>query len=427
MLTETQEMGLLRFTTAGSVDDGKSTLIGRLLYDCKAVFADQLSALERASLQKGQNQIDLSLLTDGLRAEREQGITIDVAYRYFATPKRKFIIADTPGHVQYTRNMVTGASTASLALLLVDARNGVQEQTRRHAFISSLLGIKNMILCVNKMDLVDYSHKVFDDVCADFRAFASRLDIASMTFIPISALNGDNVVTRSANMPWYEGPALLYSLENTYVGGDLNMVDARFPVQTVIRPHDNKDFHDFRGYAGQVAGGVFKPGDEVVVLPGGQTTHVDSIYVGSNPIDEAFPPQSVVMTLKDDIDISRGDMLAKPHNQPVAGQDLDAMLCWFSEKRPLKAGDKVILRHTTRELQAVVKEIRYKVDVNTLHKTEGVQELALNEIGRVILRVAKPLYYDTYDRNRTTGSILLIDPFDNTTLAGGMLRKPGAA
>lgn len=427
MLTETQEMGLLRFTTAGSVDDGKSTLIGRLLYDCKAVFADQLSALERASLLKGRDQIDLSLLTDGLRAEREQGITIDVAYRYFATPKRKFIIADTPGHVQYTRNMVTGASTASLALLLVDARNGVQEQTRRHAFISSLLGIRNVVLCVNKMDLVEYKQKVFDDVCADFRAFASRLDIASMTFIPISALNGDNVVTRSADMPWYDGPSLLYYLENTYVGGDLNMVDARFPVQTVIRPHENNDFHDFRGYAGQVAGGVFKPGDEVVVLPGGQTTQIDSIYVGAEPISEAFPPQSVVMTLKDDIDISRGDMLAKPHNQPVSGQDLDAMLCWFSEKRPLKAGDKVILRHTSRELQAVVKEIRYKVDVNTLHKTEGVTELALNEIGRVILRVAKPLYYDTYDRNRSTGSILLIDPFDNATLAGGMLRKPGLA
>jgi sulfate adenylyltransferase subunit 1 len=427
MLTETQEMGLLRFTTAGSVDDGKSTLIGRLLYDCKAVFADQLSALERASLLKGQSAIDLSLLTDGLRAEREQGITIDVAYRYFATPKRKFIIADTPGHVQYTRNMVTGASTANLALLLVDARNGIQEQTRRHAFISSLLGIKSVVLCVNKMDLVDYKQAAFDTVCADFRAFASRLEIASMTFIPISALVGDNVVTRSANMPWYEGPSLLYHLENTYVGGDLDMIDARFPVQTVIRPQGDVTYHDFRGYAGQVAGGVFKPGDEVVVLPGGQTTKIEAIYRGPDKIDEAFPPQSVVMTLKDDIDISRGDMLAKPHNQPTYGQDIDAMLCWFSDKRPLKVGDKVILRHTTRELQAIVREIRYKVDVNTLHKTEGVDSLALNEIGRVILRVAKPLYYDTYDRNRTTGSLILIDPFDNATLAAGMLRKPESA
>jgi len=422
MSAETNEMGLLRFTTAGSVYDGKSTLIGRLLYDCKAVFEDQLSALQRASLLKGQSGIDLSLLTDGLRAEREQGITIDVAYRYFATPRRKFIIADTPGHVQYTRNMVTGASTANLALILVDVRNGIVEQTRRHAFISSLLGIKSVVLCVNKMDLADYSQAAFEAVCADFRAFATRLEFASMTFIPISALEGDNIVTRSAKMPWYDGSSLLYHLENTYVGGDLNMIDARFPVQTVIRPYGDEKWHDFRGYAGEVAGGVFKPGDEVVVLPGGQKTHISDIYCGENKIAEAFPPQSVVVTLVDDIDISRGDMIAKPNNQPACSQDLDMMLCWFSEKRALRVGDKVILRHTTRELQAIVRDIRYKVDVNTLHKEEGVQALSLNEIGRVVMHLAKPLYYDTYSRNRTTGGAILIDPFDNTTLAAGMLR-----
>jgi sulfate adenylyltransferase subunit 1 len=424
-----RDMGLLRFTTAGSVDDGKSTLIGRLLYDCKAIFEDQLSALERASLLKGGSGIDLSLLTDGLRAEREQGITIDVAYRYFATPRRKFIIADTPGHVQYTRNMVTGASTANLALLLVDARNGVAEQTRRHAFLSSLLGIRSMVLCVNKMDLVDWSRKRFEEVCGEFRAFASRLATASITFIPVSALYGDNVATRSANMPWYEGPSLLYHLENTYVGGDLDMVNARFPVQTVIRPHDDGAFHDFRGYAGQIAGGVFRPGDEVVILPGGKKTRIGAIFCGDKTVTEAFPPLSVVMTLTDDVDVSRGDLLAKPHNQPTEGQDLDAILCWFSDKRPLRAGDRVILRHTTREVQAVVKSLRYKVDVNTLHKTEAVPELALNDIGRVQLRTAKPIHYDAYERNRQTGSVILVDPFDNSTLACGMLsvKQPASA
>ncbi len=416
-----RDMGLLRFTTAGSVDDGKSTLIGRLLYDCKAVFEDQLTALERASLLKGGRGIDLSLLTDGLRAEREQGITIDVAYRYFATPKRKFIIADTPGHVQYTRNMVTGASTANLALLLVDARSGVQEQTRRHAFLSSLLGIKNMVLCVNKMDLVDWSQARFEEVCGEFRAFASRLTTASITFIPVSALHGDNVASRSSNMPWYEGPSLLYHLENTYVGGDLDMVNARFPVQTVIRPHENGAFHDFRGYAGTVAGGVFRPGDEIIVLPGGKRTKIATIHSGDKLLAEAFPPLSVVMTLADDVDVSRGDLLAKPHNRPVEGQDLDAMLCWFSDKRPLRAGDRVILRHATREVQAVVKTLRYRVDVNTLHKEEGVSELTVNDIARVILRTAKPLHYDAYERNRQTGSLILVDPFDNSTLACGML------
>jgi len=420
MLTETQEMGLLRFTTAGSVDDGKSTLIGRLLYDCKAVFEDQLGALERASLLKGSERIDLSLLTDGLRAEREQGITIDVAYRYFATPKRKFIIADTPGHVQYTRNMVTGASTANLALLLVDARQGVQEQTRRHAFISSLLGIRNFVLCVNKMDLVDYSEQVFDRVCSDFRAFASRLEIANMSFVPMSALRGDNVVSRSENMSWYGGSSLLYILEHTYVGGDRNLIDARFPVQTVIRPNDD-NFHDFRGYAGQIAGGVFRSGDEVVVQPGGQRSKIEEIYVGDQRVSEAFTPQSVVMTLADDIDISRGDMISKPGNQPASSQDIDAMFCWFSPERQLRVGDRVMLRHTTGEVQAVVRALRYKVDVNTLHKEEGVDSLSLNQIGRVILRAAKPVFFDAYSRNRSTGSLILVDPFDNSTLAGGTI------
>jgi sulfate adenylyltransferase large subunit len=322
--------------------------------------------------------------------------------------------------------MVTGASSASLALLLVDARHGVQEQTRRHAFISSLLGIRSFVLCVNKMDLVDYSERVYEEVCADFRAFASRLDIASMTFIPISALRGDNVVTRSANMAWYNGAPLLYHLENTYVGGDRNLVDARFPVQTVIRPNEDR-WHDFRGYAGQVAGGVFKPGDQIVVLPGGQTSRIADIYAGDAKLDEAFTPQSVVMTLDDDIDISRGDMIAKPGNRPSSGQDIDAMVCWFSAERQLRPGDKLILRHTTRELQAVVKELRYCVDVNTLHKVEDVADLSLNQIGRVILRVAKPLYYDSYAHNRSTGSFILVDPFDNATLAAGMIRQTGGA
>ncbi len=414
------DMGLLRFTTAGSVDDGKSTLIGRLLYDCKAVFEDQLSALERASMLKGRDAVDLSLLTDGLRAEREQGITIDVAYRYFATPRRKFIIADTPGHIQYTRNMVTGASTAHMALLLVDARQGVQEQTRRHAFLSALLGIRSFVLCVNKMDLVDWSAQRFDEVCAQFRAFASRLDISNVSFVPLSALHGDNVASRSTKMPWYEGSTLLYILENTYVGGERNMIDARLPVQTVIRPQE-ESWHDFRGYAGQVAGGVFRPGDEVVALPGGLKTRIVDIHCGGRKLDSAHPPLSVVMTLADDIDISRGDMIAKPGNQPETGKDIDTMLCVFSAERSIRPGDKLNLRHCGSETQAVVRELRYRVDVNTLHKQEGIDELGLNEIGRVVLRTAKPLLHDPYSRNKTTGSLILVDPFDNATLAGGMI------
>lgn len=415
------DMELLRFTTAGSVDDGKSTLIGRLMYDTKTIFEDQLEAVEQTSRQRGDAHVDLALLTDGLRAEREQGITIDVAYRYFATPKRKFIIADTPGHIQYTRNMVTGASTANLAIILIDARKGVIEQTCRHSFIASLLRLQHVVVCVNKMDLVDYAESVFDKIVADYKAFASRLQIPEITFIPISALHGDNVVDKSANMPWYRGATLLYHLETVYVGTDANHVDARFPVQWVIRPH-NDAWHDFRGYAGRVAGGVFKPGDEVAVLPSGFTSRIKAIHVDGGTINEAYYPLSVAITLEDEIDISRGDMLVKTQNQPEVGQDLDVMLCWFSEKQDLTVRGKYVLRHTTREVKALVQDVQYKVNVNTLHKEEGISGLALNEIGRVKLRVSAPLFYDSYRRNRITGSIILIDPFTNETVAAGMIR-----
>ncbi len=421
MSAATTEMELLRFTTAGSVDDGKSTLIGRLMYDTKTIFEDQLEALERSSKLKGEENINLALLTDGLRAEREQGITIDVAYRYFATPRRKFIIADTPGHIQYTRNMVTGASTAHLAIILVDARKGVVEQTKRHAFLASLLRIQNVVLCINKMDLVEYSQEVFDQIQSQFRQFASRLEIANMTFIPISALKGDNVVTRSANMPWYDGPALLYHLENVYIGSDANHVDPRFPVQTVIRPQ-NDEWHDFRGYAGQVAGGVFKPGDEVTILPSGFSSRIKGIHSFDGDLAEAYHPLSVSITLEDEIDISRGDMIVKPQNQPHVGQDLDMMLCWFSEKKTLATGGRYILRHTTREVKAIVKDVLYKVNINTLHKIEDEKELGLNEIGRISVRVSQPVFYDSYRRNRITGSIILIDEFTNETVAAGMIR-----
>jgi len=415
------DMELLRFTTAGSVDDGKSTLIGRLMYDTKTIFEDQLEAVEQTSRQRGDAHVDLALLTDGLRAEREQGITIDVAYRYFATPKRKFIIADTPGHIQYTRNMVTGASTANLAIILIDARKGVIEQTCRHSFIASLLRLQHVVVCVNKMDLVDHAESVFDKIVADYKAFASRLQIPEITFIPISALHGDNVVDKSANMPWYRGATLLYHLETVYVGTDANHVDARFPVQWVIRPH-NDTWHDFRGYAGRVAGGVFKPGDEVAILPSGFTSRVKAIHVDGGTVEEAYYPLSVAITLEDEIDISRGDMLVKTQNQPEVGQDLDVMLCWFSEKQDLTVRGKYVLRHTTREVKALVQDVQYKVNVNTLHKEEGISGLALNEIGRVKLRVSAPLFYDSYRRNRITGSIILIDPFTNETVAAGMIR-----
>lgn len=415
-------MDLLRFTTAGSVDDGKSTLIGRLFHDTKSIFEDQLDAIERSSKQRGDEHVNLALLTDGLRAEREQGITIDVAYRYFATPKRKFIIADTPGHIQYTRNMVTGASTANLALILVDARNGVIEQTKRHTFIADLLGIKHVAVCINKMDLVDYDHAAYEKILNQFTDFASRLEnVTDLTFIPISALKGDNVVDRSANMPWYKGAPLLYHLENVYVGSDFNHIDARFPVQWVIRPHSDKH-HDFRGFGGRVAGGVFKKGDEVVVLPSGFTTKIKSILQSEKEVDEAFYPQSVTILLEDEIDVSRGDMLVKPNNQPNISQDLDARICWFSGTKKLSQGTKCLFRQTTKEAQAIISSINYKVDVNTLRKNEEDLEFSMNDVGRVKLRVSQPIFYDTYRRNRNTGSFILVDPFTNETLAAGMLR-----
>ena len=415
-------MDLLRFTTAGSVDDGKSTLIGRLFHDTKSIFEDQLEAIERSSKQRGDEHVNLALLTDGLRAEREQGITIDVAYRYFATPKRKFIIADTPGHIQYTRNMVTGASTANLALILVDARNGVIEQTKRHTFIADLLGIKHVAACINKMDLVDYDQAAYEKILNQFTDFASRLEnVTDLTFIPISALKGDNVVERSENMPWYKGAPLLYHLENVYVGSDFNHIDARFPVQWVIRPHSDKH-HDFRGFGGRVAGGVFKKGDEVVVLPSGFTTKIKSILQSEKEVDEAFYPQSITILLEDEIDVSRGDMLVKPNNQPNISQDLDARICWFSGTKKLSQGTKCLFRQTTKEAQAIVSAINYKVDVNSLRKNEEDLEFSMNDVGRVKLRVSQPIFYDTYRRNRNTGSFILIDPFTNETLAAGMLR-----
>ena len=415
-------MDLLRFTTAGSVDDGKSTLIGRLFHDTKSIFEDQLEAIERSSKQRGDEHVNLALLTDGLRAEREQGITIDVAYRYFATPKRKFIIADTPGHIQYTRNMVTGASTANLALILVDARNGVIEQTKRHTFIADLLGIKHVAVCINKMDLVDYDQAAYEKILNQFTDFASRLEnVTDLTFIPISALKGDNVVERSENMPWYKGAPLLYHLENVYVGSDFNHIDARFPVQWVIRPHSDKH-RDFRGFGGRVAGGVFKKGDEVVVLPSGFTTKIKSILQSEKEVDEAFYPQSVTILLGDEIDVSRGDMLVKPNNQPNISQDLDARICWFSGTKKLSQGTKCLFRQTTKEAQAIVSAINYKVDVNSLRKNEEDLEFSMNDVGRVKLRVSQPIFYDTYRRNRNTGSFILVDPFTNETLAAGMLR-----
>lgn len=414
-------MELLRFSTAGSVDDGKSTLIGRLMYDTKTIFEDQLDAVEKTSKQRGDGRLDLALLTDGLKAEREQGITIDVAYRYFATPRRKFIIADTPGHIQYTRNMVTGASTSNLSIILIDARKGVIEQTCRHSFIAHLLGIKHVTVAINKMDLVDWSQEKFDEIVDSYKAFASRLEIPEITFIPISALHGDNVVEKSAHMPWFQGAPLLYHLETVYIGTDVNHVDPRFPVQYVIRPHSD-EWHDFRGFAGRVASGVFKPGDDVTVLPSGFNAKVKTISTHDGELAEAFSPHSVAITLDREIDISRGDMLVKPNNQPEVGQDIDLMLCWFSEKKPLQARSKYLLKHTSKECRAVVRDIKYKVDVNTLHKIENVDSVGLNDIARVTIRTAQPLFYDSYRKNRITGSIILIDEFSNETVAAGMIR-----
>ncbi len=414
------DMDLLRFTTAGSVDDGKSTLIGRLLYDSKAIFEDQLEAIEKTSEQRGDENVNLALLTDGLRAEREQGITIDVAYRYFATPRRKFIIADTPGHIQYTRNMVTGASTANLAIVLVDARKGVIEQTSRHSFIANLLRIQHVVIAVNKMDLVDWGEDRFNEINEEFRKFASRLgNIVDVTFIPISALKGDNVVEKSENMPWYQGPSLLYHLETVYIGSDGNHVSARFPVQWVIRPHSDQ-YHDFRGYAGRIAGGVFKPGDDVIVQPSGFEAKVKAIHTMDGELEEAFAPLSIAMTLDREIDISRGDMIVKGNNPSEVGQDIEAMICWFSDK-PLNGRGKFALRHTTKETKAIVKEVKYKVDINTLHKIEDDRELRLNDIGRISLRTASPLSYDSYKTNRNSGSFILVDLFTNETVGAAMI------
>jgi sulfate adenylyltransferase subunit 1 len=413
------DMELLRFTTAGSVDDGKSTLIGRLLYDSKAIFEDQLEALEKASINRGEEQINLSLLTDGLRAEREQGITIDVAYRYFATPRRKFIIADTPGHIQYTRNMVTGASTANAALILVDARNGVVEQTIRHCFIASLLQIPHVIVCVNKMDLVDFREDVFENIQHDFNRFSDKLDIRDVFFIPISALKGDNVVDRSQNMPWYQGPTLMYSLEHLHISNDANFTDPRFPVQYVVRPNID-EYHDYRGYAGRVAGGVFKKGEKVVVLPSGFSTMIKSIDFMNESLDIAFPPQSVTITLEDDIDISRGDMIVKENNMPLVGQDITAMICWLNEK-PMRPGAKYWIRHTTKEARCIVKEVNFKIDINHLEKNYTDKQIGLNEIAEVTLRTTHPLFYDSYRKNRITGSLVLVDEGTNETICAGMI------
>ena len=414
------EMDLLRFTTAGSVDDGKSTLIGRLLYDSKNIFEDQIQAVEESSKKRGDEHINLALLTDGLKAEREQGITIDVAYRYFATPKRKFIIADTPGHIQYTRNMVTGASTANLAIILVDARKGIVEQTCRHAFIANLLRIQHVIVAINKMDLVDYDEAVYESIIESFKSFSSRLgNFIDVTFIPISALNGDNVVDRSDKMTWYSGSTLLYHLESVYIGSDRNHVQARFPVQWVIRPHSN-EHHDFRGYAGRVAGGVFKPGDEVQILPSGFTSEIESIHTADGPMDEVFSPLSCSLLLKEDIDISRGDMIVKVNNPPQRGQDIEAMLCWFSDKKMMIRA-KYSLRHTTKEVKAIVSDLQYKININTLRKIEDDKEFGMNEIGRVSIRTSSPIYFDSYENNRTTGSFILVDDMTNETVAAGMI------
>jgi sulfate adenylyltransferase subunit 1 len=418
-MADYQKNELLRFTTAGSVDDGKSTLIGRLLYDSKSIFEDQLDAVKKSSEYKGLDYLDLSLFTDGLKAEREQSITIDVAYRYFSTPKRKFIIADTPGHIQYTRNMVTGASTANLALILVDARNGVVEQTCRHSLIASLLKINHIIVCVNKMDLMNYDKDVYEKIVSDYKTFASKLEVKDIQFIPISALAGDNVVERSDNMDWYEGSTLLYLLENIHIGSDNNHIDCRFPVQYVIRPQSDLN-HDYRGYAGRIAGGVFKPGDDITVLPSGFTSKIKSIDTYEGPIEEAFAPMSVTITLENDIDISRGDMLVRAHNQPEIGQDIEVILCWLNNK-PVNPSAKYIIMHTSRDAKAIIKEINYKIDINTLHRIENDKDLKMNDIARVKLRTTQPLFYDSYNRNRNTGSIILIDDGTKETVAAGMI------
>jgi len=410
---------LLRLATAGSVDDGKSTLIGRLLFDAKQVFEDHLDAVERSSRERGFDHTNLALLTDGLRAERDQGITIDVAYRSFTTPRRRMIIADTPGHVQYTRNMATGASTADVVLVLVDARKGMTEQSRRHAAIASLLQVKHLVVAVNKMDVVDFDEEVFEHICADFTAFAAKLEFVVLTFVPISALHGDNVTQRSDRTPWYGGPTLLWHLENLYIASDRNLIDPRFPVQYVIRPRSDT-WHDYRGYAGQVAGGAFRPGDDVLVLPSGFTTTVAAVECSGRELDEAVPPMSVVLRLTDELDVSRGDMICRAHNAPTVSQDVDAMVCWFSD-RPLTERTSFVVKHTTRTARCLVRTIGYRLNVNTLHRDEQSGRLVMNDIGRVTLRTAQPLLFDPYRRNRATGSFILIDERTDETAGAGMI------
>jgi len=410
---------LLRFTTAGSVDDGKSTLIGRLLYDSKSIFEDQLQAIENTSKKKGHDGVDLALFTDGLKDEREQGITIDVAYRYFTTPKRKFIIADTPGHIQYTRNMVTGASTANAAIILVDARHGVIEQTKRHSFIASLLQIPHVIVCVNKMDLVDFSEDAYNKVINQFEQFSSKMLIKDIRFIPISALNGDNVVNRSTNMNWYQGAPLLHTLETMHISSDINKVDARFPVQTVLRPQ-NESHRDYRGYAGRVASGVFRIGDEVTAMPSGFTSKIKTIDTFEGNINEAFAPMSVAITLEDDIDISRGNMIVRSNNKPEASQDIEVMICWLHNDAA-KPRTKYLIRHTSNEEKAMIKEVVYKIDIKTLKRLEDDKSLNMNDICKVRIRTTKPLMIDSYRENRTTGSVILVDEMTNETVAAGMI------
>ncbi len=414
------DMQLLRFTTAGSVDDGKSTLIGRLLYDSKSIFEDQMEAVKLASERRGDEHVNLALLTDGLRAEREQGITIDVAYRYFATPKRKFIIADTPGHIQYTRNMVTGASTANLAIILVDARNGVLEQTIRHAYIASLLRIPHVVICINKMDLVEYKEERFEEIREHFDSFSSKLDLKDVRYIPISALKGDNVVGRSKNMTWYDGPTLLYLLETIHISSDLNFVDGRFPVQYVVRPQST-EYHDYRGYAGRIASGTFKKGDAVKVLPSGFTSVISSIDTMKGSLEEAFPPMSVTLTLADDIDISRGNMIVLDNNkEPVVSQDIELMVCWLGEK-PMALNGKYTVRHTSNDVRCIIKEVTYKMNINNMEKDFKDKNIALNEIARIKIRTTQPLFFDSYRINRQTGSLILVDEATNNTVGAGMI------
>lgn len=420
MALDRSNIDLLRFSVIGSVDDGKSTLIGRLLYDSKSIFEDQLQAIEESSKKRGDERVNLALLTDGLKAEREQGITIDVAYRYFATPKRKFIIADCPGHIQYTRNMVTGTSNVNLATVLVDARHGVVEQTKRHTFIASLMGVKHIVLCVNKMDLVEFSEERYEEIKAEYLSFISKMDIPDVHIIPISALDGDNILESSEKMPWYKGNSYLYTLENVHLGSDFNMVDCRFPIQRVIRPQSDK-FHDFRGFAGRVEGGVFKPGDEVSLLPSGFKTKIKNIETLDAPtVEEAFHPMSVVMTLEDEFDLSRGDMIVKEKNQPAVTQDLDLMICWFTNDA-LKPRGKYVMKHTTRDVRVMVKDVQYKVDIHTLHRAEDDSNIGLNDIGKITVRASKPVFTDLYKNNKGTGLVILIDEFSNETVACGMV------